>query len=112
MLQAMLLYPPITDPTSPYHSLTYVASFARHAGFTEIEVRDTNIEALSFCARPEILSDMKSEWQQRRRMLGFRRCLSVLDQLEYIHLTRAEAVEPQAIGSALAIRHIEWLQNG
>jgi anaerobic magnesium-protoporphyrin IX monomethyl ester cyclase len=40
-----LLYPPITDPTSGYHSLNYIDSYARSRGFPAADLFDVNIEA-------------------------------------------------------------------
>jgi hypothetical protein len=102
MLQAMLLYPPITDSTSPYHSLIYLASFARSAGFTDIAIRDTNIEALNFCARPDVVAAMTADWRSRRRELGAHPTLSGAEQLEYFQLVRAEAVQPDGVAAAIA----------
>lgn len=40
-----LLYPPITDPTSGYHSLNYIDSYARSRGLPAADLFDVNIEA-------------------------------------------------------------------
>jgi anaerobic magnesium-protoporphyrin IX monomethyl ester cyclase len=41
----LLLYPPVTDPTSPYHSLTYIDSYARSHGYPAADIIDVNVEA-------------------------------------------------------------------
>jgi anaerobic magnesium-protoporphyrin IX monomethyl ester cyclase len=48
----LLLYPPITDPTSPYHSLTYLDSYARAHGYPAADIIDVNIEAFHFSYTP------------------------------------------------------------
>jgi hypothetical protein len=101
--RALLLYPPLTDPTTPYHSLIYVASYARQRGFHAVEVRDTNVEALNYCARPEVLGRMLRTWRERRRRLSARPSLDGLEQLEYSHLARAEALEPQSAAHAISV---------
>ncbi|MCW2932928.1 MAG: hypothetical protein JWM19_3890 [Actinomycetia bacterium] len=50
--EALLLYPPITDPTSPYHSLTYLDSYARSRGYPPAEIVDVNIEAFHYSYTP------------------------------------------------------------
>lgn len=100
---ALLLYPPLTDPTTPYHSLVYVASSAHQSGFTAVEVRDTNIEALNYCARPEVLGGMLCTWAERRRQLSTQPSLSGLEQLEYSYLVRAGALEPQSAAQAISV---------
>jgi hypothetical protein len=102
VLDAMLLYPPISDPTSPYHSLVYVASHARALGFANVEIRDTNIEALTYCARPDVLRGMMASWEARRRRLSARPALNRLDQLRYLYLIRAQALDPDGPARAIA----------
>src|SRR5689334_4652395 len=45
MSNAVLIYPPVTDPTSGYHSLAYIDSYARAQGHPASDVIDANIEA-------------------------------------------------------------------
>jgi radical SAM family protein/B12 binding protein len=49
----LLLYPPITDPTSPYHSLTYLDSYARSRGYPAADVIDVNVEAFHHSYTPD-----------------------------------------------------------
>lgn len=48
----LLINPPLTDPTSPYHALSYVSAAARGAGYEQGVCLDANIEALNFVAQP------------------------------------------------------------
>lgn len=100
--RVMLLYPPITDPTAPYHSLVYLASYAKARGFRDIEVRDTNIEALQHLAQPEVMEGLLEEWAARRRALGSQARLSRFQQLEFEQLTRAAALQPGHPSQAIA----------
>jgi anaerobic magnesium-protoporphyrin IX monomethyl ester cyclase len=99
--RALLLYPPITDPSSPYHSLVYVASYARANGFPDIEVRDTNIEALTYCARPDFLKRLKQRLEVRRRKLDQSLYLTRLEQLEYLYVIGAEALDAEMPSRAI-----------
>jgi anaerobic magnesium-protoporphyrin IX monomethyl ester cyclase len=45
--RCLLLHPPFTDPTTPYHSLSYLVGHAAAAGFSEIECHDLNIACLN-----------------------------------------------------------------
>ena len=49
----LLVNPPLTDPTQPYHSISYLVGAARAAGFTGGRCLDANIDALNHLARPE-----------------------------------------------------------
>jgi anaerobic magnesium-protoporphyrin IX monomethyl ester cyclase len=49
---ALLIYPPVTDPTSPYHSLTYLDSYARSRGYPAADIVDVNVEAFHHSYTP------------------------------------------------------------
>jgi anaerobic magnesium-protoporphyrin IX monomethyl ester cyclase len=51
-MRVALLYPPITDPTSGYHSLNYIDSYARSRGFPAADLFDVNIEAFHHTFSP------------------------------------------------------------
>ncbi|GAC1571141.1 MAG: hypothetical protein NVS3B7_00850 [Candidatus Elarobacter sp.] len=100
--RVLLAYPPITDPTSPYHSLVYVASFARARGFRSIEIRDTNIEALRFLAEPAVMEEFLASWDVRYDALSTRASLCGREQIEYQHLLRAKLLRPESAREAIA----------
>jgi anaerobic magnesium-protoporphyrin IX monomethyl ester cyclase len=50
--KSLLIYPPITDPTSPYHSLTYLDSYARSRGYPAADIVDVNVEAFHYSYSP------------------------------------------------------------
>lgn len=47
-----LIYPPVTDPTSGYHSLNYIDSYARAQGKPAADIIDANIEAFHYSFSP------------------------------------------------------------
>lgn len=55
-MKITLIYPPITDPTAPYHSLSYLAAYVRDRTVHSVDIVDANIEALLYCARPAEVS--------------------------------------------------------
>ena len=101
--RALLAYPPISDPTSPYHSLVYVASFARANGFPSVEVRDTNVEALTYLAQPEVMRDLLASWNARYLRLSERPALRGSEQIEYQLLLRAKLLQPNSARDAIAV---------
>ncbi len=52
-IQYLLINTPLTDPTAPYHSISYLVGATSNAGYTNITCLDANIEALNYLARPE-----------------------------------------------------------
>ncbi|MFG1743169.1 B12-binding domain-containing radical SAM protein [Micromonospora chalcea] len=59
-VKAALVYPPLTDPTSGYHSLNYLDSYARAQGHRPAEIIDANIEAFHHSYTPSAY-----EWLRR-----------------------------------------------
>lgn len=60
-MRVELIYPPLTDPTSGYHSLSYLKGYAKAHGFADIRISDANIEAFhhSLECFPEIVADAR-----------------------------------------------------
>lgn len=108
-VRALLLHLPITDPTGPYHSLVYLASYARANGFSHVDIRDTNIEALTYCAQPPFLRDRKRAWEAELRKLSKQPYLTGLQQLAYSNLTLALALDPEAPSRAIRTLQSEEL---
>jgi anaerobic magnesium-protoporphyrin IX monomethyl ester cyclase len=102
-IHATLITPPLTDPTGPYHSLVYVASFARANGFPSIDIVDANIEALTFCGERDYLEATVKRWSERRTALSSKPSLSPEEQLKYEELVLGQALEPDNIAQAIAI---------
>lgn len=53
-----LIYPPITDPTSGYHSLCYLDTYARSRGLPAADIIDANIEAFHHSYTDAAVADM------------------------------------------------------
>lgn len=52
-MKTLLLYSPITDPTSGYHSLSYLAAYVEEFGYTNIDIIDVNIKAFNYSMEKE-----------------------------------------------------------
>ncbi|THA62133.1 radical SAM protein [Streptomyces sp. A0958] len=48
----LLINPPVTDPTTAYHSIPYLVGAARAAGHTEYACVDANLDAFTYLADP------------------------------------------------------------
>jgi anaerobic magnesium-protoporphyrin IX monomethyl ester cyclase len=59
--KSLLIYPPITDPTSPYHSLTYLDSYARSRGYPAADIVDINVEAFHHSYTPGAAAWLEAE---------------------------------------------------
>lgn len=57
-MKVALIYPPLSDPTCPYLSLPYLASYIRSCRDYDVTIIDANIEALIHCSHPDTVSGM------------------------------------------------------
>jgi hypothetical protein len=93
MPTAALLYPPITDPTSGYHSLSYLDSYARSRGHRPADIFDTNIEAFHHSYTPAAADWLASTLD---RQAG-------ADPETRAHLLRVGEPDPAAVRAAVAV---------
>jgi hypothetical protein len=82
-LPYLLINPPLTDPTYPYHSISYLVANCHEYGFTGYRCVDANIEALNYLARPEYVGTLISEASDVRAAIEARATLSRGDELRY-----------------------------
>lgn len=54
----LLINPPMSDPTTPYHSIPYLVGPAREAGYGDYRCLDANLDALEYLTRPEQVDDL------------------------------------------------------
>lgn len=102
-MKILLLYPPLTDPTSGYHSLVYLASFARSRGFKDIEIVDTNIEALHYSMLPKQVNTLKKFIKSRRKELERKNYLNGFMQIELVELWKSDALDFEGLLDAVRI---------
>ncbi len=91
-MRPVLIYPPLSDPTSGYHSLCYLDSFARARGQAGADIVDANIEAFhhTYSATPYdwLLSQRTSAPDDRPAARA--------------HLLRVGTVTPDEVAGAVA----------
>ncbi|WP_305125905.1 B12-binding domain-containing radical SAM protein [Streptomyces odontomachi] len=101
-MRVLLLYTPLTDPTAPYHSLTYLRSHAAAHGFTDVHIRDTNVEAFHHTLRPEQHRAVVARARRRRARLLSCPEPTAQDRRELALLLTAEVSDRQALLDAVA----------
>lgn len=102
-MATLLVYPPITDPTSGYHSLCYLETYARTQGFNDIDIVDANIEAIRHCLEPSALKGLADYIDSRARSLGRKPYLDPLEQAEFYRLWRAQSFDYDVLPNAVAV---------
>ncbi|KAA9000365.1 B12-binding domain-containing radical SAM protein [Paenibacillus spiritus] len=103
MPKTLLLYPPVSDPTSGYHSLCYLESYARSFGYTDIDIVDANIEAWLHTAEPLHIRESMEHIRERVGTLSGSVNRSAAEELELFYGLKTasfpfEDMLPEAIG--------------
>lgn len=81
-----LVYPPLCDPTMPYHSTAYLAGSLQARGFGQVVQRDANAEFVNWCVSEQTFIDMVGEARDRTRRLGAKSELWLNEQSEFYEL--------------------------
>ena len=103
-MKITLIHPPLDDPTIPYHSTAYLAGHLNHNGFSDVRMRDLNIEFVNYCLEPTTVNSFYEEGERRLRAHGHAANLGFQDQEQYYALSLAphvDAVELQSAAMAL-----------
>src|SRR5262245_46383356 len=98
--RAVLLYPPITDPTSGYHSLSYIDSYAVAQGHRPTDLIDVNIEAFHYSYSPKGLAWLETELNRPRTSDEYGLCLPQ-DEVIAANLLRAGDPDPDSVRDAV-----------
>jgi hypothetical protein len=102
-LRYLLVQPPLTDPTTPYHSISYLVGAARAAGFTNGVVIDANVEALNDAASEARVSELLASCASTRRDIERASSRTRLDELRYQAALAASRLSPDSVEKAIAI---------
>lgn len=85
-MKITLIHPPLDDPTIPYHSLAYLAGHLAHNGFTDVAMRDVNIEFVNYCLERQNINNFYEEGEECLRELAQLDSLNFYQQETYIAL--------------------------
>lgn len=94
-MKTLLIFPPSSDPTQPYHSLAYLSAFLRQRGCSVV-VKDANIEAYDRLLTRSELQPRVGRVGERLGRLNRKRSLSFDEQKEYLAVCRAWGGAPYA----------------
>lgn len=100
-LPYLLINPPLTDPTEPYHSIPYLVGAARAAGFTGERCLDANIEALNHLARPEQVGALLDRAERALARIESLPGLTRRDELAYRAALTAGSLTADSVRAAV-----------
>jgi anaerobic magnesium-protoporphyrin IX monomethyl ester cyclase len=95
----LLVNPPVTDPTTPYHSIPYLVAATRAAGFPDCECIDANLEAFEYLAQPEQCAQAIEQARRMARQPPRTRA----EELTLRLALSAEGLEPDAVQAAVSV---------
>lgn len=102
-LPYLLLNPPFTDPTTPYHSIPYLVGAAREAGYVGERCVDANLDALEYLARPEQCAVLIARAREVRARIDAAAVRTRGDELRYRQALAAEGLTPESVQGAIAV---------
>jgi anaerobic magnesium-protoporphyrin IX monomethyl ester cyclase len=101
-MKIVLAHPPLDDPTLPYHSTAYLAGHLVHCGFTDVAIRDINIELVNWTFEESIFSSFYEEAERRLGAFERKGALSFVEQEEYIGIWRQRRISYPELRQAIA----------
>lgn len=101
-MRLVLTHPPLDDPTLPYHSTAYLAGHLVHNGFTDVAIRDINVELANWTFEADVLASFYDEAARRLAALERQGRLDFAEQEEYLGLWRSKPVSFEALQQAVA----------
>ncbi|AIQ51408.1 B12-binding domain-containing radical SAM protein [Paenibacillus sp. FSL R7-0331] len=102
MVKTALIYPPVSDPTSGYHSLCCLAGYARQYGFEDIDIIDSNIDSWLYTVAPEQIGMTMQSVKERSVQLQTREQLTPIEQMELHYALKVQGMNfAEALPAAL-----------
>jgi anaerobic magnesium-protoporphyrin IX monomethyl ester cyclase len=101
-MKLVLAHPPLDDPTIPYHSTAYLAGHLVHCGFTDVAIRDVNVEFVNWTFEPTTFSAFSEEAAKRLHVFERRSALPFAEQEEYLGLWRQKLPSFEALEQSVA----------
>ena len=102
-LPYLLINPPLSDPSQPYHSIPYLVGAARAAGFTGERCVDANIDALNYLAHPEQVGALLSRAGETTKRVESLTDLTRQDELDYRAALAAETLTADSVRAAVEV---------
>jgi hypothetical protein len=102
-MKLLFIYPPLDDPTLPYHSLAYLTGHLTHNGFMDVSSRDLNIEFVNYCLEEEVVNDFYAEIDKRRSALESRNFLLFSEQEQFYSTWACQRISFAELNEAVAV---------
>jgi len=101
-LPFLLMNPPFTDPTCPYHSISYLLASTAANGFLGGRALDVNLEALNCLVEVEQVTALLGRARRYLAAIEHKPAVTRLDELRYMCALKGLALTPELPGQAVA----------
>lgn len=92
MVKTALIYPPVSDPTSGYHSLCCLAGYARQFGFEDIDIIDSNIDSWLYTVTPGQIGRTMQYINERTAQLQALEQPTPIEQMELYYALKVQGM--------------------
>jgi len=99
----LLVNSPLTDPTAPYHSLSYLVGAAAARGFTGYKCLDANVDGLNYLARPENVAALLDRARTVLAEIETAPSVRLGDEVRYQLALSAHGLQPTFVADAIKI---------
>lgn len=98
-----LVNTPLTDPTAPYHSISYLLGSTVRAGYSRFTCVDANLDALNFLTREDQVKILLNECSHLVESIEKLPQLTRLDELTYRYAIKSQGFSASAPEEAIKI---------
>lgn len=102
MLRYLLINPPLTDPTAPYHSVSYLVGAAAAAGHEDFHCLDASLEALDLMSQEAQCRGLLDRARDLRERLEKKGRLTRAEEWRYRIALKGVGMEPGDVRRAVA----------
>lgn len=99
----LLINPPLTDPTTPYHSISYLVGAATSAGYRNFSCLDANIASLNYLTESDQVADLLATCKSIRLKLERKNRLTRGEQLLYRYALKSVGLHEDSVVRAIEI---------
>lgn len=99
----LLINTPLTDPTTPYHSIPYLVGATHSAGFKGYSCLDVNIEVLNYLAQREQVSELLDHCKKLQIDLEKKLRLTRGEQILYRYALKANGLKSDSVLAAIQV---------
>jgi hypothetical protein len=94
-LPFLLINPPLTDPTCPYHSISYLLGATESSGFHGGCALDANVEALNQLVEVEQVAGLIARARKCLEEIEHKPSLTRMDEVRYLCALKSLALSPE-----------------